>query len=270
MRTLIIAIVAVLVILPLLRYVGFFLSNSISGDLAEVRKKGGPLWSSVLRGVATSILAEPMAVLGSMGVFLAKREPNGKGTPIILVHGLYHNTTAWCLMRRRLERAGYANIHTYGYNSFTRDFEAAVVGLLRTLDKVLATNPGNRPILIGHSLGGCVARAAAGNPQYRDRIAGLVALGSPHGGSDLAWLGGNRMARDLIPGRHIQRSLERLPDPDCPKLAIYTLTDDFVYPLTALKPGREEWREQVCSPMGHVWMLYSKEIVGRIIRFLER
>lgn len=268
MCTLITIIIAVIVVLPLLRYVGFFLSNIISGDLAEVREKGGPLWYPVLRGLVTAIIAEPLAVLGSIGLLRPEPKPSGTGTPIILVHGLYHNRTAWCLMRRRLERAGHTNLHTYGYNSFTKTFEPAVVGLLRKIDEVLAANPGSKVTLIGHSLGGCVSRAAAGNPQYRDHIAGLVALGSPHGGSDLAWLGGNRMARDLIPGRHIQQSLERLPDPDCNKLAIYTLTDDFVYPLTALKPGRDAWQEELCSPMGHVWMLYSKEIVRRVLRFL--
>ena len=42
-----------------------------------------------------------------------------------MVHGLYHNRTAWLIMKRRLRKAGYTNLHTYQYNSFTRDFEPA-------------------------------------------------------------------------------------------------------------------------------------------------
>lgn len=193
----------------------------------------------------------------------------GKGTPIVLVHGLFHNSSGWLVMLRRLRRAGFTNLHTYQYDSFFGTFEPAVQGLEQKLDQVLKASPENKVILIGHSLGGLVCRKAAGNSLYTDRIAGLVALGSPHHGSDLAWLGGNRMSRGLIPGRAISKAVASVPDPSCPKLAIYTLVDDFVFPLKMLLPGREGWTERVCSPMGHVWMLLSGEVFRMVVEFLR-
>ena len=186
-----------------------------------------------------------------------------------MVHGLYHNRTAWLVFARRLRRAGFENLHTFGYNSFTRDFDHALAGLKERIGELLADDPEGRVILVGHSLGGLLCRCAAGDPRFCDRVAALVTLGSPHGGSELAWLGGNRMARGLIPGRDIPEAVAGAPDPDCPRLAIYTMADDYVIPLDLLRIGRPGWEERVCAPMGHVWMLYSPEVAGMVIDFLR-
>lgn len=263
-------IVSIIVLFTLFRFGAFLVSNHMAGELNEIREKTGGLTLPVLRGMATAMMADLIVLPSFLLALLPERETNGTGTPVVLVHGLFHNRSAWLFMERRLRRAGFTNLHTYQYNSFTKDFEPAVHGLLRKLDRVLAANPDGKVILIGHSLGGLVSRCAAGNRQYRDRIAGLVTLGSPHKGSDLAWFGGNRMARDLIPGRHIAQSVERMPDPECPRFGIYTLTDDYVFPLSMLRTGRPGWEERICSPMGHVWMLYSREVAGTVIQFLNQ
>jgi len=259
----------VVLALAALRYTAFFLSNRLAGELGEVRKGTGPLFLPVLRGLATAMLADATALFSSLLLLLPEDDSGTPGTPVVMVHGLYHNRTAWLIMKRRLKKAGYTNLHTCQYNSFTRDFEPAVHGLLRKLDILLADSPDTGVILMGHSLGGLVSRCAAGNPQYRNRIAALITLGSPHHGSDLARLGMNRMARDLIPGGHIARAVDRMPDPDCPRLGIRTLTDDYVFPLSMLRTGREGWQEKTCAPMAHVWMLYSREVANMVIDFLK-
>ncbi|MBG0791759.1 MAG: alpha/beta fold hydrolase [Desulfovibrionaceae bacterium] len=255
--------------LAVLRYAVFFLSNRRAGDLTAIREGTGPLLFPVLRGVLTAVLADAVVLVSSLFLLLPEDEPPAPGLPVIMVHGLYHNRTAWRIMKRRLKKAGFTNLHTYQYNSFSRDFEPAVHGLLRKMDLVLAGRPEAKAILIGHSLGGLVSRCAAGNPRYRDRIAALITLGSPHKGSDLAWLGPNRMARDLLPGGHIARAVDRMPDPDCPRLGLYTLTDDYVFPLSMLRTGRPGWQEATCPPMAHVWMLYSRQVTKKVIHFLK-
>lgn len=265
----IMVLILVAFMLAAFRYVAFFLSNHLAGELREIREGTGPMGIPILRGVTTAMLADALALFNSLFLLLPEDKPVGPGIPVVMVHGLYHNRTAWRIMKSRLKRAGFANLHTYQYNSFTRDFEPAVLGLLRKLDSLSIDRPDGKVVLVGHSLGGLVCRCVAGNPQYRDRIAALVTLGSPHKGSDLARLGGNRMARDLIPGRHIAQAVERMPDPDCPRLGIYTLTDDYVFPLSMLRTGREGWEETTCSPMAHVWMLYSREISRLVMDFLK-
>ena len=263
--------VSAVFLLAVFRYTAFFLSNHLAGELAEIREGTGPMGVPILRGVVTAMLADAAALFNSLFLLLPEDTPATPGTPVVMVHGLYHNRTAWRIMKRRLKRAGFTNLHTYQYNSFTRDFEPAVLGLLRKLDGLLAGAPDGKAVLVGHSLGGLVCRCVAGNPQYRDRIAALVTLGSPHKGSDLARLGGNRMARDLIPGRHISRAVERMTDPDCPRLGVYTLTDDLRFPaLHAPYRARGAGRKEYAPPMAHVWMLYSREVSGMVSGFLKR
>lgn len=256
-----------LLLFTALRFALFLLSNGLAGSLEAIRRGTGNLWLALARGVSTAMAAD-LIVLPSCLALAWPERGGGEGVPVLLVHGLYHNRTAWLVFARRLRRAGFANLHTYGYNTFTRDFATAMEGMRAKLDELLGDDPDARVLLVGHSLGGLVCRCAAGDPRYRDRVAGLVTLGSPHGGSELAWLGGNRMARDLIPGRAIPRAVAQAPDPDCPRLAVYTLTDDYVFPLNHLRTGRNGWNECVCAPMGHVWMLYSRQVAGMAAGFL--
>ncbi len=263
-----IAVLAFELVFPWLRYALFLIFSRRSGHLPYVREQLGGLVGPLLRGWFTALGADflvlPLYFLG----WVAGDEPEKPGTAVVLVHGLYHNRSAWTVMKRRLRRAGLINVHTYQYNSFSSTFDPAVDGLARKLDLLLDGRKDARVILVGHSLGGLVCRAVAGDPRYRDRVAGLVALGSPHGGSDLARFGGNRMARDLIPGRYISQRMERVVDSACPKLALYNLVDDYVFPLDKLQPGRDGWQEIRCSPMGHVWMLFSREVSDRVLAFL--
>jgi len=253
----------------LLRYAIFLLSNALAGRLGLIREETGGLGSAVARGVVTAVAADVVALPSILFLALPERPAPRKGTPVLMVHGLYHNRTAWLVFARRLRRVGFENLHTFGYNSFTRDFDHALAGLKERIGALLADDPEERVILVGHSLGGLLCRCAAGDPRFRDRVAALVTLGSPHGGSELAWLGGNRMARGLIPGRDISEAVAGAPDPDCPRLAVYTMADDYVIPLDLLRTGRPGWEERVCAPMGHVWMLYSPEVADMVIDFLR-
>jgi len=263
------AIVLIVVILAVLRYGAFVLSNGIAGQLSEIHEGVGQMDRAVGKGMLTAVAADCIVLPSSLLALLPERDGFVPGTPVLMVHGLYHNKSAWMMFRRRFKQAGFTNLHTYQYNSFTKDFDTALAGMEAKLDQMLAHNPDVKVVLVGHSLGGLVSRCVAGKPEYRDRVAALITLGSPHKGSDLAWLGGNRMARDLIPGRYISQTVEGTADPDCPRLGIYTLTDDYVFPLEMLQTGRSGWQERICSPMSHVWMLFSKEVAEMVIGFLR-
>ncbi|MFH1912953.1 MAG: alpha/beta fold hydrolase [Pseudomonadota bacterium] len=271
--TLIVACV-VLFVLSLVRYAAFLATNARAGLLNEIRDHGGGLARPLLAGMATSFVAGLAALCAYPLAWLPRRERGAGHLPVILVHGLYHNRSAWPLFASRLAQAGFTDLHTYEYNSFTGRFDEAVEGLCQTLDRLLGPRSGARAILVGHSLGGLVCRAVAADARCRDRVAALVALGSPHGGSELARLGINAMARGLIPGRSeaeggIPALVESLPEPDCPRLALTSPVDDFVFPLSCLRPGRPGWVEDMVRPMGHVFMLYSPEVAARTVEFLR-
>lgn len=253
---------------PLVRYSIFLYSNWRAGSLVEIDKRLGGLFLPILRGMITAGIADLIVTITyPLGIF-GGREPMEKGTPVVLVHGLFHNSSALLTMKKRLRKAGIENTHTYQYNSLWGEFPEAMEGLQRKLDKLLREAPEGKVMLVGHSLGGLVIRAAVGNPRFWGKVSGLITLGSPHGGSELARFATNPMGRGLIPGHEIMQRANSLPDPNCPKLAIYTLADDYVLPLETLLPPKTDWQEIECSPMGHIWMLYSQEVSDYVIDFL--
>lgn len=265
----VLCLVGLVILWPLARYAVFLISNYRAGYLPFIRKQLGGLAKPIFRGVITAMGAEAIALPAYPLGWLPQSQGKDEGVPILMVHGLFHNSSAWILFKHRLKKAGYTNLHTYQYNSFTKDFTHAVAGLQTKMDDLLGGRTDGKVVLIGHSQGGLVCRCVAGNPKYRDNVAALVTLGSPHKGSDLARFGGNKMSRDLIPGHYTPEAVDRCPDPDCPKLGIYNLVDDFVFPLDMLQTDRSGWQERLCSPMGHVWMLYSREVFGMTVEFLH-
>ncbi len=269
MKFILIVLVVLGIVWPCLRYTIYGVSNAVAGTLGQTRRRLGGLFRPLLRGMVTAGLADMMVFPSYWMGVLGDRGEAGAGTPVLLVHGLFHNASAWWLMRRRLRAHGFTNIHTYQYNTFSGDFLSGVEGLRRKMDSLLHGHPEGKVLLVGHSLGGLVCRVAVGHPVYWDRIAGIVTLGTPHGGSDLARFGTNSMARGLIPGHEIPKIADKMVDAKCRKLAIYNLADDYVFPLNTLSPQRPGWEEKECSPMGHVWMLYSKEIANMVGDFLK-
>lgn len=265
---------AIVTALTLVRYAAFLVSNSRAGLLDQARDERGRLMRPLLAGICTSEVSGIVALAAYPLAWLPRREREPGLLPVVLVHGLYHNRSAWVLFARWLARAGVTDLHTFQYNSFTGEFDTAVNGLCRTLDRLLGPRPGARAILVGHSLGGLVCRAAAGDPRFAGRVAALVTLGTPHHGSELARLGMGAMARGLIPGRplaqnSIPAAIETVPDPDCPRLALLSPVDDFVFPASCLRTGRPGWDERMVAPMSHVFMLYSREVAAVVADFLK-
>jgi pimeloyl-ACP methyl ester carboxylesterase len=122
-----------------------------------------------------------------------KRRPEGdEHPPVILVHGFGQNRYAWHIPERSM--ANY--LADLGFDVFNVDLRghgrSAQLGSKRSrgvddyirgdlpavIDAVLALNGAERVFLLGHSLGGlCAAAAAARAPE---RVAGVVTIGPPH------------------------------------------------------------------------------------------
>jgi triacylglycerol lipase len=196
---------------------------------------------------------------------------------VFLVHGLYHNPSAWFVMRRRLKLDGFADVRCYGYASFGQDFAEIVDGLVRLLLETEALQPGRPVLLLGHSLGGLVIRAACADVRIQRggcRVAGVVTLGTPHRGSTLAGLFGlGRLARSLSPGGAVIRLVRALPVSSAPGLSLFTPTDGMVLPLSgAFLDARERaegWEERALPPMSHVGLLYSKAAAVETLAFFR-
>lgn len=186
--------------------------------------------------------------------------PQPQRPPVLLVHGYGCSRAAWWWLRRRLEAGGWA-VATLNLEPIYADIERYVEPLARRIDEVLATTGSERLILVGHSMGGLVARA------YLRRygasvICRLVTLGTPHGGSELARLGFGHNGRQMVPGNAWLAGLAK-EGLRVDTVAIFSPHDNYVMPQSNLElPGAKNCP---VNGLGHLAMLYSPQVAATLI-----
>jgi hypothetical protein len=129
------------------------------------------------------------------------------GTPILLVHGLVDNRSIFTLLRRALQRRGFGRVLTLNYSPFTQDVRTAAARLERLVERTCEQTGYERVHVVGHSLGGLVARYYVQRMGGDARVHTLVTLGSPHAGTHAAYLLPQRLVRQLRPGSDLMRDL---------------------------------------------------------------
>jgi pimeloyl-ACP methyl ester carboxylesterase len=119
---------------------------------------------------------------------LGDRPAPARPTPVLLVHGFAANKSNWTFLRRDLRAAGYGNVHALNYNAFGADIPTAAALAVERARSLMATSGADGVHVVGHSLGGVVAR-------YAVQIGGLeeartcITVASPHQGVGSARLG---------------------------------------------------------------------------------
>jgi triacylglycerol lipase len=105
------------------------------------------------------------------------------GTPIILIHGVIDNRSIFTLLRRSLRGRGFGRMYALNYSPFTDDIADVAERLGTLIDDVCEQTGYERVHIIGHSMGGLVAR------YYVQRLGGdrhvhtVCSLGTPHCGT---------------------------------------------------------------------------------------
>ena len=153
-------------------------------------------------------------------------------TPILLVHGIVDNHSIFTLLDRALRRRGFLTVSAYDYGLLTRDIPAAAELLGEAVEKLAANTGYERIHVIGHSLGGLMARYYVQRLGGDARVHTLVTLGTPHHGTQLA-----RVMRlvplvgQLTPQSPVIRELAE-PAPGCRTrfLAFHSDIDHVIWP----------------------------------------
>jgi pimeloyl-ACP methyl ester carboxylesterase len=267
------ALLTVILFVPALTGALALWENLRTGEIRLQRRLlGGRLTAGYARAFVNSVWTLWLTMLALPFGRSAVRPGGGAAAggsslpPVILVHGLYHNPAAWFVMRRRLSKAGFADVRCHAYGSFGPDFAAIAADLALVMVDAAREASGGRVLLMGHSLGGLLVRAACAEPCVAAggcRVAGVVTLGSPHRGSTLAgMLGLGRLARSLSPQGGALERLRGLPACAAPGLSLYSPTDGMVLPLSgSFLEARElaaGWEERALAPTSHVGLLYSR------------
>lgn len=200
-----------------------------------------------------------------MGADRLGRAGNGQA-PVLLIHGYQCNRGFWLWLRRAIERSG-RQVGTISLAPVFNDIDGYVEPVARRIAEVCAETGAEKVTLVGHSMGGLVSRAYL-RRHGAARVAKLVTLGSPHGGSRLAVLGPGENARQMIPGSAWLGGLNApgaVPLPET--VSIYSCQDNYVMPQDgSLLEGA---KVVPLAGIGHLEMAFSPEIARRLLAELD-
>jgi pimeloyl-ACP methyl ester carboxylesterase len=162
---------------------------------------------------------------------LLVRDVEAAGTPILLVHGMVDNRSVFTLLRRGLLRRGFGRIRSVNYSPLTTDVRAAAERLAREVEALAADTGYERIHVVGHSLGGLIARYYVQRLGGHERVHTLVTLGTPHGGTLPAYLLPAELCRQLRPGSRLLTELAA-PAPGCTTrfVAYWSDLDQLIVP----------------------------------------
>ena len=145
----------------------------------------------------------------------------------------------------------------------------------RRLNRYLGSLDSRRsPWIIGHSIGGIVARYAIQQLDAGDRVAGVITLGTPHQGSPAAVLGLavglgviSTSLMQIVPGAPIIRRLNREPWPS--KLPLYSIVstgDLLCRPRSGQLPFADGQlvRNLEVSKLGHTEMMRTTSVLETV------
>ncbi|PKW27357.1 esterase/lipase family protein [Phycicoccus duodecadis] len=129
------------------------------------------------------------------------------GTPILLVHGIVSNRSIFILLRRGLTRRGFSRVFAMNYSTVSTDVRAAALRLAEEVERIVEETGYERLHVIGHSLGGLIARYYVTRLGGDARVHTLVTLGTPHEGTWAAYALPTHLMRQMRPGSGLMREL---------------------------------------------------------------
>ncbi|MFF3453027.1 esterase/lipase family protein [Streptomyces sp. NPDC002730] len=135
--------------------------------------------------------------------------------PAVLLHGFVDNRSVFVLLRRSLARHGWHHLECLNYSPLTCDIRAAADLLGRHIEEICARTGHREVDIVGHSLGGLIARYYVQRLGGDQRVRTLVTLGTPHSGTAVAPLASaHPIVRQMRPGSAVIEAL-RAPAPGC-------------------------------------------------------
>ncbi|WP_405627812.1 alpha/beta fold hydrolase [Streptomyces sp. NBC_00016] len=141
--------------------------------------------------------------------------PTKAPLPVVLLHGFIDNRSVFVLLRRSLAQHGRHRVESLNYSPLTCDIRTAAELLGRHIEEICERTGSSQVDVVGHSLGGLIARYYVQRLGGDGRVRTLVTLGTPHSGTRVAPLANaHPIVRQMRPGSELIEELSR-PAPGC-------------------------------------------------------
>jgi triacylglycerol esterase/lipase EstA (alpha/beta hydrolase family) len=181
---------------------------------------------------------------------------------VLFVHGYFGNRANWLGFLDEAAARGY-RCEAITLAGIARPIESHA-GAIAAAIAALEARGATRVAIVAHSMGGLVVRAALRDIETR-RVAHVITLGTPHGGTAAARFGrGANVVQMRVGGPW----LAALALPDVPFTTVFSHHDDVVYPQTNARLAGA-----ACIPLGgigHVSLLYDRRVRTVVFDVLDR
>lgn len=202
----------------------------------------------------------------------APRLPPDARPPVLLLHGFIDNRSVFVLLRRALAQHG-RRVETLNYSPLTCDVHAAAELLGRHIEELCERTGHARVDIVGHSLGGLIARYYTQRLGGDVRVRTLVTLGTPHAGTRVAPLAdAHPIVRQMRPGSAVIEELKQ-PAPGCRThfVSFWSDLDQLMVPLeTACVDHPDLTAQNVrVTGIGHLALPVHPAVANGIIQALD-
>lgn len=195
------------------------------------------------------------------------RQQLAEGKPLaVLAPGYLCDGAALSALRRRLEKEGF-QVATANYGPPFVSIERFAAQLDRVVREALARSGQSKALVVGHSMGGLVARRwmLDGGASC---VSALLTLGSPHAGTERASTGLGECSAQMLPGSEFLQALEsdwllapRLP----PCASLWSEHDNIVAPNHSSRLSRAF--EIKIKGVGHLALLFHPRALDAAMKF---
>jgi triacylglycerol lipase len=222
-----------------------------------------------LRLIVLETLLLSITVLADLfGWLPAGRALPGREPPILLLHGLFHNQACWWYLKFQLYRQGYDNLHSINLPPW-KNAEELTELIAMKVDALRHASGVDKVTLIGHSMGGLLARNYLQLRGGADKIEQLILLGAPNQGSKLVPFAVTKLARVLLPNSEFLSRLNQAPFPNAvPITNIYSRHDNMVVPSTLCQLPQA--RQIELDRIGHIALLYHGAAIKPLLQILRQ
>jgi pimeloyl-ACP methyl ester carboxylesterase len=184
--------------------------------------------------------------------------------PVLLVHGFGGTKSSWSFVARTLRARGLT-VEAITYTPFRTSVEQLADRLAVEVERMLSQTGADKVHLVGHSLGGVVIAQAIAGGRLTGQVDRVVTLAAPFGGSPWAnLLPFVAVVRALREGSPLLRRLASAPIPDGVRWLAFTAALDMIVPGLRSVPAHAHVETVMVGGVGHLGMLLSRQVVGRI------
>jgi pimeloyl-ACP methyl ester carboxylesterase len=212
---------------------------------------------------ALATLREVVLMPRDLGPVLPRCAPGDD--VVVLVHGFMASAGVWRPMRARIEAETQAKVATFSHAP-----GASVKTIAKKLARLVDRIPrGARVHIVGHSLGGLVARWFVQELGGHARVAQTISLASPFGGTPVAERLRLFVGADLCPSSAVLQRIKKTAHVwKVPHTSIVASDDRMVGPPenAMFDPGDVV----VMRGRGHNTLLYDEEVTRLVVDRVRR